>query len=74
VPTATHVGASVGAVPDLAGSSIPFTPERLRALYPDHAAYVERYNCAVDEGLAQGFLLEGDAQRLRAQAAAAPVP
>jgi hypothetical protein len=74
VPTATHVGASVGAVPDLAGSSVPFTPERLRALYPDHAAYVERYNRAVDEGLAKGFLLEEDAQRLRAQAAAVPVP
>jgi hypothetical protein len=74
VPTATHVGESVGAVVDLAGSSIPFTPERIRALYPDHAAYVERYNRAVDDGLAQGFLLEADAERLRAQAAAAPVP
>lgn len=74
VPTATHVGASVGPVPDLAGTSTPFTPERLRALYPDHAAYVERYNRAVDEGLAKGFLLEEDAQRLRERAAAAPVP
>jgi len=74
VPTATHVGASVGPVPDLAGQSIPFTPERLRTLYPDHAAYVARYNRAVDEGLAKGFLLEEDAQRLRARAAAAPVP
>jgi hypothetical protein len=74
VPTATHVGESVGAVVDLAGRSTPFTPERLRALYPDHAAYVEGYNRAVDEGLAKGFLLEEDAQRLRAQAAAAAVP
>ena len=74
VPTATHVGASVGPVPDLAGSSIPFTPERLHALYPDHAAYVERYNRAVDEGLAKGFLLEEDAERLRARAAARMVP
>ena len=74
VPTATHVGASVGPVPDLAGFSIPFTPERLRALYPDHAAYVARYDRAVDEGLAKGFLLEEDARRLRAQAAAAAVP
>jgi hypothetical protein len=74
VPTATHVGASVGPVPDLAGTSTPFTPERLRALYPDHAAYVERYERAVDEGLAKGILLEEDAQRLRERAAAAPVP
>ena len=74
VPTATHVGASVGPVPDLVGTSTPFTPERLRTLYPDHAAYVERYDRAVDEGLARGFLLEEDAERLRAKAAAAPVP
>ena len=74
VPTATHVGESIGAVVDLAGSSIPFTPERLRELYPDHDAYVERYNRAVDEGLAKGFLLLEDAQRLRARAAAAAVP
>jgi alpha/beta hydrolase family protein len=74
VPTATHVGESVGAEPDLAGSSLPFTPEHLRSLYPDHAVYVERYNLAVDEGLARGFLLEEDAERLRAQAEAAPVP
>jgi Alpha/beta hydrolase domain len=74
VPTATHVGESVGSAPDLAGTSTPFSPERLRELYPDHAAYVERYNRAVDEGLVKGFLLEEDAQRLRAKAAAAPVP
>ena len=74
VPTATHVGASVGPVPDLVGTSTPFTPERLRTLYPDHAAYVERYDRAVDEGSARGFLLEEDAERLRAKAAAAPVP
>jgi hypothetical protein len=74
VPTATHVGASVGPVPDLAGTSTPFSSERLHALYLDHAAYVERYDRAVDEGLAKGFLLEEDAQRLRERAAAAPVP
>jgi Alpha/beta hydrolase domain len=74
VPTATHVGESVGAGVDLAGSSTPFTPEGLRALYPDHAAYVQQYYRAIDEGLAKGFLLEEDAQRLRAKAAAAPVP
>jgi hypothetical protein len=74
VPTGTHVGASVGPEPDLAGTSVPFTSERLRAHYPDHATYVERYNRAVDEGLAKGFLVEEDAGRLRAKAAAAPIP
>jgi hypothetical protein len=74
VPTATHVGESVGAAPDLAGSSTPCTPERLRHLYPDHAAYVGRYDAAVAEGLSKGFLVEEDAQRLQAKAAAAPIP
>jgi Alpha/beta hydrolase domain len=74
VPTGTHVGESIGAAPDLAGSSTPFTQERLRHLYPDHTAYVERYNGAVEEGLSKGFLLEEDARRLRARAAAAPIP
>jgi Alpha/beta hydrolase domain len=30
VPTATHVGESIGAAPDLVGHSTPFTPEKRR--------------------------------------------
>ena len=74
VPTATHVGASVGRYrtwPDSASrlpprDSVPCTPTMRRI--------VARYDRAVDEGLAKGFLLEEDARRLRAQAAAAAVP
>jgi hypothetical protein len=74
VPTATYVGARPGEIPDLAGSTLPFSPETLRALYADKATYIERYNSAVDQALTAGFLLEGDAERLRSDAAAASVP
>jgi hypothetical protein len=73
VPTARHRGASAGEAPDLAGSSVPFSVEILRKLYSSHADYTARYNHAVEDGLARGFLLEADATRLREQAAA-PVP
>ena len=59
VPTATHVGASVGPVPDLAGFSIPFTPERLRALYPDHAAYVTALQPRHRRGAGEGVPARG---------------
>jgi Alpha/beta hydrolase domain len=73
-PTASHRGASAGEAPDLVGSSVPFTSQTLGELYPTHADYMTRYDHAVDEGLARGFLLEADATRLRERAATAPVP
>jgi alpha-ketoglutarate-dependent taurine dioxygenase len=73
VPVATHTGASEGVVPDLVGSSVPLPAPTLRALYPDRATYVGRYDRAVAEGLARGYLLDADARRLREGAAAAAI-
>ena len=69
VPTASHRGESPEGVPDLTGSSVPFSPEKLRELYPDDATYLARYDDAVQHGLDSGFLLERDAARLRQEAA-----
>jgi hypothetical protein len=72
--TGSHRGASPEGVPDLTGSSTPFPLETLRELYPDHDAYVARFEAAVLYGLDQGFLMPRDAKRLRAEAAAAKIP
>lgn len=74
VPTGTHVGASPDGVPDLSGSSTPFSPETLRALYPDHATYVARADTAIANGVTRGYYLARDVAGLHAQAEAAPVP
>jgi hypothetical protein len=74
VPTGTHVGASPDGVPDLAGSSTPFSPDMLRELYPDHATYVWRADAAISNGVARGYYLPRDVAGLHAQAEAAPVP
>ncbi len=73
-PTGSHRGASPEGVPDLSGSSTPFPAEKLRQLYRDHNDYVARFEAAVHRGVGEGFLLPGDAERLCAEAAAAPVP
>jgi hypothetical protein len=74
VPTASYRGAPRGDEPDLAGSMEPFSTETLLALYPDHATYVQKYDRAVAEAIGKGFLLDEDAELLRAKAANASVP
>ncbi|HXY90968.1 MAG TPA: alpha/beta hydrolase domain-containing protein [Acidimicrobiia bacterium] len=73
-PTGTHVGASPEGVPDLAGSSTPFSREEVRALYPDRDRYLARVDAAIASGVARGYYLPRDVAELRAQAEAAPVP
>lgn len=72
--TAAHRGASPEGVPDLSGSSTPFSADKLREVYRDHDDYVARFEAAVRQGLSEGFLLPRDGERLRAEAAAAPIP
>lgn len=67
--TGSHRGASPEGVPDLAGSSTAFSSQKLLELYPDREAYLARFEAAVVDGLERGFLLERDAERLRADAA-----
>ena len=74
VPTAAHRGASLDDRPDLSGESVPFSDERLRALYPDHDTYIARVDAAVDAAVTAGYVLPREAASLRADARAADVP
>ena len=57
----------------LFGHTIPFDGPTLRALYPDHAAFVDRYVAAVDALERDGYLLAPEAQTARAAARASRV-
>ncbi|HEY3464570.1 MAG TPA: alpha/beta hydrolase domain-containing protein [Amycolatopsis sp.] len=58
----------------LLGTTTPLSPERIRRLYPDHAAYVAAFTAAADRALRAGYLLRPDRDEAVARAAAAPVP
>lgn len=68
--TGTHKGETDDGAPDAIGTSTPFSAEAFRARYPTRESYRARFDAAVDAGLDRGFLLERDAERLRAEAAA----
>ncbi len=61
-------------VPDLAGSSTPFSTETLQALYPNVDTYLARFETAVRQGLERGILLPRDAERLCSEAANTRIP
>jgi hypothetical protein len=58
----------------LVGSKRDFTPEELRALYPDHATYVEQFRAAAAAAAAAGYLLERDVGAMVREAEASLVP
>ena len=61
-------------VHDLTGSTTPLRAETTRELDPDRDVYVAQFEAAIRHALDQGFLLQRDAVRLRAEAAAARIP
>ncbi len=58
----------------LFGQETPFTPERLRALYADNAAYVAAVTAAADEAVRAGFILEPERDQIVADAEASGIP
>ncbi len=64
VPTSKLTGDGNGGGPFclLFGSTVPFSPARLKALYPDHATYVRAFTQATQRLLRQGFILPPDAK------------
>jgi hypothetical protein len=70
VPRAMNTGANgMPGMSVLNGASVPFSTDRLAALYADDADYLTRFDAAVERCLAAGVLLPSGAARLRAAAA-----
>ncbi|MGW0663624.1 alpha/beta hydrolase domain-containing protein [Streptodolium elevatio] len=58
----------------LVGTTVPFEAAMLRALYPDHAAYVAAFDAAARRAATAGGILSDDLPALHEEADAAPVP
>jgi hypothetical protein len=52
----------------LCGTTKPFDQATLAALYPDHSAYVSAFNAATDRAVNAGFILQHDAELMKAAA------
>jgi hypothetical protein len=52
----------------LAGTTVPIPPERLAELYPTREDYEQRYEAAVDEAVADGYVLDADRDGIQAYA------
>jgi hypothetical protein len=58
----------------LRGTSIPFTPEKIRALYPTHAEWFAKYEGAVERLVGAGVILPDDGDALIIKARTQPLP
>lgn len=79
VPIATDLGTNPdpGRTPGqfrfLFGAHVPFDTATLQSLYPTHEAYVEAFTAAATQNVADGFLLQADANEMIANADASLV-
>jgi hypothetical protein len=75
VPTSSWTGSSTGAsFCFIAGHEIPFTRERVRSLYPTHAAYVDAVRKNVADLVSKRFIVREDGEELLREAQKSPVP
>jgi Alpha/beta hydrolase domain len=74
-PVAAHTGyLTAGGMGGVTGFKKPFPPETLKALYPDHAAYVGKFSEATDRLLAGRWISAEDAEAMKKAVGAAPPP
>jgi hypothetical protein len=67
-PTGVHAGTNaLNPLAALSGESTPFSDEQLGALYPDADAYLKAWDAAVDDLRAQGLVLDGNLEAVRAR-------
>jgi len=71
---ATGVNLGTNATMPTAGQTTRFDAATLKALYPDHATYVRRFEAAARDCERAGFLLERDANLMISEARNSPVP
>ncbi len=50
------------------GTTVPFTPSQLNALYPNHRKFVSAWVQATKSARAAGFLVNADAKELESAA------
>jgi hypothetical protein len=74
VPTGANYGENSNECAPTLGKTVPFTHDQLVALYPTHAAYVERFTAAANAAVKAGWLLRPDADVAIAEAERSPVP
>ncbi len=77
-PVHTRAGANTKAVSGQAlcgifGTTVSFSAAKLAALYPTHAAFVQKWDAATAAEVKQGYLLPADAQTLNSVAAQSSV-
>jgi len=53
----------------LFGTTSPFTPSHLAALYPNHGRFVSQWSRAANRAVKAGYLLPADAEELTNSAA-----
>ena len=77
VPVSTLSGAPPAGSSELCGlfgSTVPFSPQTLVALYGSQAGYVAAYTADLDRAIAAGYVLPADRAALLAQAAQVSFP
>jgi hypothetical protein len=77
VPVSTLSGAPPEGSSELCGlfgSTVPFSPQTLAALYGSQAGYVAAYTTDLDRAIAGGYVLPADRASLLAQAAQVSIP
>ena len=77
VPVSTLSGAPPTGSSELCGlfgSTVPFSPQTLVALYGSSAGYVAAYTTDLDRAIAGGYILPADRAALLAQAAQVSIP
>lgn len=68
VPIAAFTGET-----GLTGQTTPFDSATLASLYPTNGAYVSAFDAATDRAVAAGFILPGDADQMKRDAAASSI-
>lgn len=73
VPVGAYYGGANGAYSTDGGSMVYFDDETIENLYTDREDYLEKYAEALDEAIAEGWILEEDRERMMRHAENEPI-